>query len=323
MDISKSISYRGLEINGAALQTGRVLRGIAVEQVDYSVVDADSYSEKRAASDGIHVSDVYLGGRSLDLSGFIYTTSLAEMFDFLHVLRAIFSPTSAYQDSPGDRGFLPMHFTQPTLDTTSFPGGIQPLFINVRPVRGPRFQITRDRQDASGPKHNLRPTATGWSAQLIARDPRVYVDPAQSHDVSADYTNVWVSDQAINRGDYESPLNIMLVTGSTPPPIGSQFKIKGLNNIDMTISLLPTANIIYRWIGMERVLMTEDIEGGAGTKPLILRMDLVEFHNVNRRPMVPADIQPAFRPYSTEVLWLKTGNFLLSGSRFFWNEAFA
>lgn len=323
MDISKSISYRGLEINSAALQTGRVLRGIAVENVDYSEVDATSYSEKRAASDGMHVSDVYLGGRSVDLSGFIYTTSLAEMFDFLHVLRAIFSPTSAYQDSPGDRGFLPMHFTQPTLDTTSFPGGIQPLFMYLRPMRGPRFAINRDRQDQSGTHHNQRPVATQWSASLIARDPRVYVDPAQSHAVDTDLTNIWVSGQAVNRGDYESPLNIMLVTGSTPPPVGAVFKVKGLNNIDMTIKMLPTANIIYRWMGSDRVLMTEDIEGGVGSKPLILRMDLVEFATLNRRPMVPADILPASRPYSTEVLWLKTGNFLLPGSRLFWNEAFA
>ena len=54
MDVSKPITYRGLTVNGAALETGRVLRGIAVESVDYSGVEVVGYTEKRAAADGIH-----------------------------------------------------------------------------------------------------------------------------------------------------------------------------------------------------------------------------------------------------------------------------
>jgi hypothetical protein len=333
MDISKSISYRGLELNGATLETGRTLRGIAVEQVDYSAVDAVGYTEKRAGSDGVHASDVYLGGRTIQMSGHIYATSLAEMFDFLHVLRSVFSPTSAYQDSPGDRGFLPLHYQQSTLDLDSFPyvsvpggadipAGVVPLYMNVRPQRTPTFAINRDRQDTSKNNHGTRPTAIPWSVTLLAKDPRVYIDPSKSVDVSGAAGASNVAGAAINRGDYETPLNIMLVIGATVPPVG-EFRVTGFNGIDMKIKIEAKANTVYRWMGDDRVLMTEDISGGAGTAPLVLRMDLVTFATKNRKPMVPASINPPSRPFSTPFHYWRTGAALAAGSRLFWSEAFA
>jgi hypothetical protein len=330
MDISKSISYRGLELNGATILPGRTLRGIAVEAADYSNVDVVGYTEKRAGSDGVHASDVYLGGRTVQLSGHIYATSLAEMFDFLHVLRSVFSPTSAYQDSPGDRGFLPLHFQQSTLDTDSYPAivgppaveaGVVPLYMNVRPARPPQFAINRDRQDASNGNHGKRPTATPWSVNLLAKDPRVYIDPAQSFSV-AGAPIVGGTGVATNRGDYETPLNIMLVIGAVVPPVGS-FRVKGFNGIDMSIKIEAKANTVYRWMGDDRVLMTEDISGGAGTAPLVLRMDLVTFATKNRKPMVPASINPPTRPFSTPFTYWRTAATLAAGSRLFWSEAFA
>lgn len=322
MDISKSISYRGLELNGAALEPGRVLRGIAVEAVDYSNVDVVGYTEKRAGSDGVHASDVYLGGRTVQLSGHIYATSLAEMFDFLHVIRSVFSPTSAYQQSPGDRGFLPIHFQQSTLDDESFPGGVVPLYMNVRPARPPVFAINRDRQDSNKNGHGQRPTAMPWSVNLLAKDPRVYVDPSRSVDVSGAAGASNVAGSAINRGDYETPLNIMLVIGAAVPAVGS-FRVTGFNGIDMTIKIEAKANTVYRWMGDDRVLMTEDISAGAGTAPLVLRMDLVTFATKNRKPMVPASINPPARPFSTPFHYWRTGAALAAGSRLFWSEAFA
>lgn len=320
MDISKSILYRGLELNGAALQTGRVLRGIAVESVDYSNITVEGYVEKRAGSDGMHASDVYLGARAIELAGHIYATSLAEQFDFLHVLRSVFSPTSAYQQSPGDRGFLPLRYLQSTLDTDSFSAGLVPLYMNVRPARPPRFSIARDRQDSSNGHHGQRPTATPWSVQLLAKDPRVYVDPDQSIDIAgAAASNV--AGSAMNRGDYETPLNVMLIIGGSAPPVGT-FRITGLNGIDMTIKIEAKANVVYRWFGDDRVLMTQDITGGVTTRPLILRMDLVTFASLNRKPMVPADINPPARPFTSSFHFWKTVT-LAAGSRLFWSEAFA
>lgn len=318
MDISKSISYRGLEVNGVALQSGTVLRGISIEQADYSDVTVDAYVEKRAGTDGMHASDVFLGARQVSLNGHIYATSVAELFDYLHVVRSVFSPTSAYGDDPGSGGFLPLHFQQSTLDLASFSGGIVPLFMNLRPRVPPRFQIIRDRQNSSANWY-ARPTSTPWSAQLWAKDPRVYVDPAQSLDMTAGPPALWQVQNAINRGDYESPLNIILVIGSTQPPAGAKFQVKGLNNIDMTITIEQKANTVYRWMGNDRVLLVEDV----AQSTLILRMDLVSFATSNHKPMVPASINPSSRPFSTPVNWYRSGNILQPGSRLFWNEAFA
>lgn len=313
MDISQPITYRGLAIN-SPLQSQRVLRGISVERVDYSLVEGVGYTEKRAATDGIHASDVYLGPRSVELTGVIYAVSAAELFDYLHILRAVFSPTSAYQESPGDRGFLPLSFTQPTLDEASFPGGVVPLQMFVRPRGLPRFSISRDRLIGTASK----PQATPWSASLLAKDPRVYVDPEQSWDVSGGpHTNV--EGQAINRGDYETPLNIMLVIGSTAPPVGT-FQIDGFG-VDMDIKIEAFANRVYRWYGDDRVLMVQDTSGGSSA-PEVLRMDLVTFHTKNRKPMVPASINPPSRPFSTTFHYTSTVP-VASGSRLFWYEAFA
>jgi hypothetical protein len=333
MDLSKSISYRGLELNGVTNVAGKTFqRGIAVETVDYSSINVVGYTEKRAAGDGMHASDVYLGGRSVDMSGFVYATNKAEMFDFLHVLRSVFSPTSAYLDSPGDRGFLPLHYQQSTEDVASFPSpaGVVPLFMNVRPAAPVRFSISRDRQDTSsglaGPsKAGMRPTVIPWQVQLIAKDPRVYVDPEQSIAVNGAPTSApGISATAQNRGDYETPLNIMLVIGTSIPPVGA-FRVKGLNGIDMSIKIEAVANVAYRWFGDDRVLMTEQLSstGLSVGNPLVLRMDLVTFATKNRRPMVPASINPPIKPFTSPFTYYRTGSTLAAGSRIFWSEAFA
>jgi hypothetical protein len=121
MDLHKPVRYRGFHLNDAAQQTGRVLKGTTLEQADYSNVPSVGYMEKRAGADGMHASDVFLGPRYIDLNGHLYATNLAEMFDGLHTLRAVFSPTSAYQESPGDKGFLPLEFFQPRSTTSRSP----------------------------------------------------------------------------------------------------------------------------------------------------------------------------------------------------------
>lgn len=329
MDISKSIYYRGLDLNSVLLKPGRVLRGLAVETADYSNIDVVGYTEKRAAADGVHASDVYMGARTVDIAGFIYGSTQAEVFDYLHLLRSVFSPTSAYQESPGDRGFLPMAYTQPTADTVSFPGitiagkvypaGTIPLYMNLRPQRPLQFGVQRDRQ--KGTELKIRPSAMPWSIRLLAKDPRVYVNPPQSMDFTGTFTNF--NEYAINRGDYETPLNIQLVVQTAPGIVG-EFKVVGLNGIDMRIKIENVAKVVYRWFGDDRVLMTENIADGqpVGTHPLTLRQDLVTFANKQRRPTVPAAIDPPTKPFKTA--YQRTCNVALAvGSSMFWSEAFA
>jgi hypothetical protein len=166
-----------------------------------------------------------------------------------------------------------------------------------------------------------RPTGTPWSVSLLAKDPRVYVNPEQIVPIDSTVAVVNVAGAATNRGDYETPFNIMLVIGAAVPAVGT-FRVTGLNGIDMTIKIEAKANVIYRWFGDDRVLMTQDVTGGVTTNPFILRMDLVSFANKNRRPMVPAAINPPSRPFSTPFHYWSTVA-LAANSRLFWSEAFA
>jgi hypothetical protein len=196
------------------------------------------------------------------------------------------------------------------------------VYLNVRPFP-PRFVIARDRQDSSE-NTKARPVSMPWSVRLIAKDPRVYVDPAKSLPlVGGPFTNVLGS--AVNRGDYETPLNIMLVVGALPSAAGT-FRIWGLNNIDMTITIEKKANVIYRWFGDDRVLMTQDssqMVNGVPSAPYVLRMELVSFATQNRRPSVPALVNPPERPFATPFHYTSTVVPFATGSRLFWNEAFA
>jgi hypothetical protein len=316
MDLSKPIDYRGLQLNDADLAAGqRLLRGIAIEKADYSTVDAVGYTEKRAEADGLHASDVYLGPRLIDLSGVIYAASAPELFDRLRLLRVVFSPTSTYQEDPVNKGFVPLRFHQTTEDTQSFPGGLINLFIRARPRGLPRWNLTRDRIIGVASK----PQSLPWQVSLLAKDPRVYIDPQQVIDISGAAHTAAVNAKATNRGDYESPLNILLVIGNVAPVAGSQFRLQGFG-VDMRIAIEPKANVVYRWRGNDRTLMTQDARDP--NSPEALRMDLVTFAGRARKPMVPAKINPVSRPFQSDFSYTCT-TALAAGSRLFWNEAFA
>jgi hypothetical protein len=313
MDLSRPVEYRGLQLNDAYLIGGsRTLRGLTIEGADYSQVDGVGYTEKRAEADGIHASDIYLGPRIIEMRGLIYAASSAELFDRLRLMRVVFSPTSAYQEDPVNKGFIALNYFQPTEDTESFPGGEIGLFILSRPRAQIRFSIDRDRMVGVA----SRPQATAWAASLIARDPRVYVRPMQTINLTGPTTGT--NGRAINRGDYEAPLNIMLVIGPTVPAAGT-FRLQGFG-VDMRIQIEAKANIVYRWRGNDRTLMVQDARDP--NSPESLRMDLVTFAGRARKPMVPAKINPQQRPFTSDFTY-SCDVPLASGSRLFWNEAFA
>jgi hypothetical protein len=313
MDLSQPVEYRGLQLNNVSSPTGsRLLRGVAIEEVDYSQVDGVGYTEKRAEADGIHASDIYLGPRIIEMRGLIYAASAAELFDRLRLMRVVFSPTSAYQEDPVNKGFIALNYFQPTEDTESFANGVIPLFMNARPRQQVRFVLNRDKLIGNAD----RPQTVGWSASLIARDPRVYVRPMQTINLFGPTTGT--NDKAMNRGDYEAPLNIMLVIGPVAPPAGT-FRLQGFG-VDMRIKIEAKANVVYRWRGNDRTLMVQDARDP--NSPESLRMDLVTFAGRARKPMVPAKINPQQRPFTSDFTF-SCDVLLSAGSRLFWNEAFA
>ena len=194
--------------------------------------------------------------------------------------------------------------------------GDKSLVMYVRPSSSLHFTIIRDRIRATGGK---LAAATPWSIRLWARDPRVYVTPIKVWDLSGGpWTNQ--AGSAVNRGDYETPLNILLVKAAAPGA-GKTVRIFNGFGIDMTITLLNQANMIYRWYGDNRVLMTQDSSAGPNS-PETLRMDLVTFATQKRKPMVPALINPPSKPFTSTFTYTTTVA-LDTGSRLFWSEAFA
>ena len=54
---------------------------------------------------------------------------------------------------------------------------------------------------------------------------------------------------------------------SRRPRAVKTFRLTGLNGIDMTITIENNANVVYRWFGDDRVLMTEDVADGRPSGP--------------------------------------------------------
>lgn len=317
MDLSKAIDYRLANLNNAALMDGqRVLHGSTVEKADFSVVPGVGYQEKRAEGDGSWASDVYLGPRQVALQGMLYAETQADLFDMLRKHRVAFSPTAALAEDPVNFGFLPLTYTQPTTDGVSFPGGIINLALYCRPTSGLVFDITRDRLPGT---NTTRPQALPWRATLYCKDPRVYIVPEQQFPVQKTSGTTMVAAKATNRGDYESPLNVILATGPTAPAAGI-CHITGFNGIDMTIKIEAKANVTYRYSGVDRILTTLDTTSPSSLPAL--RADLLTFVGKNRKPMVPAKVTSLLRPFQADFQYSITTD-LVAGSRLWWNEAFA
>jgi hypothetical protein len=88
----------------------------------------------------------------------------------------------------------------------------------------------------------------------------------------------------------------------------------------MTIKIEAKANTIYRWYGDDRRLMTQDALNP--NLPESLRMDLVTFAGRNQHPHAPAEINPSQRPFASDFRYTCSVP-LATGSRVWWNEAFA
>lgn len=180
MDLSAPIIYNSLTIAPpVASATGAPRSGIELNNVDHSPVAVDGYTDKSALADGLDAGDVFLGGRSLRISGSVLGSTKADMFDRMDDLLAAFSPTLAYKmvgtGSTSNEavreayGFLDFKFRQPTLDVSAWTAGYIPLQYFARPSAPPVFQVSRIRTQDSG-----RGVSIPFTVTLLAKDPRKY-----------------------------------------------------------------------------------------------------------------------------------------------------
>lgn len=272
MDLTKAITYRTFSLNSLTKDANQNLVGCEVTQVEYPGVPGVGYDEKRALADGYDASDVFLGKRLIGLTGALYGTTRGEFFDLKQALVSAMTPTSAYAQSPGDKGFLPFDYYEPTENLVDFPLGYIHKMVFARPVRQPSLILA---SDATGGADG-QPLSLKWTGLLECKDPRVYFFTPTIVDLYGSISPG--SGNLVNHGNYPSPLHILLVI--PPSPAGS-FHFVGAGT-DLTITLMTSEwEQVYRYDSGLKILTWEQ----QGVESL--RMDLLTLASQQSHPLVP------------------------------------
>jgi hypothetical protein len=307
VDLHRPVTYRGLDLTGAALdQAGGegAIEGIRLTRARFSDVTVHGYTEKRALDDGFNAGDVYLGQRTVALQGEIFAKSKARLFDTLDSVRLVFTPTDAYAEAPWYRGYLPLRFSQATEHTTYWPLGFIDRIINVRPSAQPEFDVEFAAQGSHEGEGYVIPFAT----RLEAKDPRFYAPLAAVYAMAGTSGTIL----PVHRGNYPSPVDILLTLPASPST-QCIFTLQGLGT-DLTATIPAQAAIrTLRIDGLNRVVTLT--VGSTET----LRMDLVTFAANKTWPVM--EPTPEGDP-AQGVEWQATVA-LGTGSRLFFAEAWA
>jgi len=301
VDLTRQIGYRGFAANTLTKDPNNALYGCEVKRVQYPGVDGVGYDEKSAQSDGYDASDVYLGKRVLQLTMAAYGRTRGECWDYWQQAVSAFTPSAAYLDSPGDKGFLPLDFYVPTSNLIDFPDGYIHKQILARPVRQPTIIWESDIHGG----FDDRPASMQFTVLLEAIDPRVYGFIPQEWDIY-DQLPVHAGDLT-NLGDYPSPLNILLEVQSGT---GGSFHFVGAGT-DMVITVdNESYTQTVRYSASKKVLTVEiqNVE--------TLRMDSLTFNQQTTHPLVPVGT-------SAFTFSINGGLTVLDGTRFWFWDAWA
>lgn len=275
MDLTRPVSYRNFNLNTPAVND--IVTGCQIDRADFAGVESVGYREKRSASDGLDASDVYLGGRTITLTGVLYAANRAQLFDLLAEFRAALSPTGAYLESPGDLGYLPLNFDAPTEDVSNWPNAFIPQMLRARPYGTPQHLIRRDHIGGES-TYGL---SIDWSAVMEARDPRIYAQDEVITFFDASGVATSGSGTVLNRGAYPAPLMIEVFVPSTTT--GQRvITLTAFGNV-LTITVPASSNDrTARYNGVEKTLHVEEL----GVE--VLRMDLLDLSTTAQHPTVPA-----------------------------------
>lgn len=293
MDLTRQVGYRDFALNTITANAENRNYGCELLAVDWMGAEGVGYTEKRALADGRDASDVYLDRRVLRLRGALYGIDRPHLWDLWQELVTALTPTAAYDESPGDKGFLPLDYWVPTRNTEAFPTGFIHKVLLVRPLAQPSTTFVSDAH--GGEDHEAM--ALRWEAMVEARDPRQYAFAPTDYDMEGltDDTG-----DLVNLGDYPAPLNIILVVDALAAPASFHFLGGGS---DFTIAMPTSANEqIFRYSAREKVLTLEKL--GVET----LKMNLLDFAANKTHPLVERG--------TTAYEWDTSGGpDLLSGSR--------
>ena len=312
------VRYHGVELNTIEnIGEGRH-KGCMLEEFDFGNARGVGYTEKRAQDDGLDASDVYMGPRTINLTGIIYGADPGDLHDRLQDVRTAFTPTVSYDFDPFDYGYIPLEFSLPTNDLDDFPDGYRMMEFRARPLGQPAFSVRRDTGAQPGHQGVLpggaqtKGVAIQWRATLECKDPRMYVRP----DVWVEWNTPRTGAALVNRGDYPAPIDVLLVLGAASISTSKVEIDLGKSNMTIALgSVGPPAvgfpiNTVFRYSSELKVLTVQE-----PSKAEALRMDLLTFRNKTTHPLVP----PKNSTYSTR-LYSAT---LTADTRFMYSESFA
>ncbi len=306
MDLSRPVGYRGLALNDAAVDPAiRRIVGNKIKRCRWLPIEGVGYKEKRALADGFDASDVYLGERIIVIAGVTYGRNKGDLFDRFQQVKAAFTPTGAYAEDPGAKGFVPFDFYVPTDDADW--AGERQMKVYARP----RMQPGADFADDHMPTDPASPFAQPWEAAIECKDPRVYLAADTRIDFSGTNPSSGGAIDWVNRGDYNAPVNILLqVAAGATAGAKAHFEMGGAS-FDITIPSESYAQTIRYDAG--RGVITQEVNGVENTR----RSLLVQLAQTGHPSVKPT-------PSSGAYLYAVTGGATIqSGSRIWFTEAWA
>ena len=208
MDLTRPVTYRGLLLTGAEGGPGgaQPIVGIRLSRARFTDVPAVGYTEKRSLDEGLDASDVYLGGRTMQLTGEVFGGSKAALFDRLDQMRDVFTASSAFRAAPGRQGFLPLSFSQPTLLTGHHPDGFIERVLFCRPQTQNEHDVVFGAIGGASTQGYVVP----FTVALQAKDPLFYAPVDKSVLVTGSG-----SANFVNRGNVPAPVRVELYMETT------------------------------------------------------------------------------------------------------------
>jgi hypothetical protein len=305
------IRYNGAELNTVTDLGEGKRRGCIIEEFDYGRAAGVGYTEKRAQDDGLDASDVFMGPRYIALTGVVYGADMADVFDQMQTIRAAFTPTIAYMNDVADYGYIPLEFSLPTHDTAFAATGMAKLLeFRARPVGQPQFSVRRDTGAFSNGSLDENGGAMMWRVTLECKDPRMYVRPDKWYPFTGPVTGAAIN----NRGDYPTPVDILLAIGAVTAT-NSKLEIDvGGSNMTILLPSIPSGSVV-RYSSELKVLTLQTPSDVTD----VLRRDMLVFRNNTTHPLVPPRDGEVYnvRRYGTILPTLA------AGTRLMFSEAFA
>lgn len=281
MDLTQDVIYRNFVLNDSAIKAnittggiGTGISGCVLDSVDVSDVDVVQFLEKRSLQDGMDAGDVFLGARRIRMTGTIYGITRANLYDRVRALRAALNPVLAQQDEPADKGFRPIYWSEPTNDIDLYPEGYITMKINAIPRA---MQVLYQRDYLGGDDSDS--FSVPWHATFIARDPRITGSSSQEYAIEGTGT---VYAAVENRGDYPTPLNLLILVG----PESGTIVLNAFGTINTITVPASTNNRIIRYKGADKLITVEEnsVEAPA--------LGWLSFATEATHPLIPHVIQP-------------------------------